>query len=151
LARQAVTGKRALPPAIPSLADSVEREPEAIAAALGQLWCLGAAVDWAGYRGHERRRRLALPVYPFQRQRHWVDAPPALAAPVAVPAPLAAVPPLLAAVPALLAAASPPLVAVPPPSLEMPIAMATPAPVAPSADRRRRMLASVCELVEEVS
>ena len=51
-ARQACVGTRALPPAIPSLADAAEREPEALAAALGQVWSLGAAIDWDGYRAH---------------------------------------------------------------------------------------------------
>src|SRR6185436_13330573 len=109
LARQAVVGKRALPPAIPSLADAAEREPEAIAAALGQLWSLGAPIDWSGYRGTERRRRVPLPAYPFQRQRHWVDAPAATAAPVAQPSAA----PVLAPAPA-------PLAVVPVPTLEMP-------------------------------
>ena len=86
LARQA-TGKRALPPAVASLADTAEKEPEAIAAALGQLWALGATFDWAGYRSTERRKKLALPAYPFQRVRHWVDAPAATAdCPAPVPA-----------------------------------------------------------------
>ena len=53
LARQATPGKRALPVAIPSLGDSAERESPAITAALGQLWTLGATIDWAGYRGDE--------------------------------------------------------------------------------------------------
>ena len=146
LARQAVVGKRALPPAIPTLADSAEREPEAAAAALGQLWTLGASIDWAGYRGDERRRRVALPAYPFQRARHWVDAPAAVA-----PAATLAPPPLVAPIASLPAHAAPvvtPLVApLTVPTLEMPAAMTT----APAADRRPRMIASVCELVEEVS
>jgi phthiocerol/phenolphthiocerol synthesis type-I polyketide synthase E len=43
--------------------------------ALGQLWLAGAPVAWAGLHRHERRRRLPLPTYPFERQRYWVDAP----------------------------------------------------------------------------
>ena len=119
LARQAVTGKRALPAAIPSLGDDAEREPASIAAALGQVWSLGATIDWAGYRGTERRCRVPLPAYPFERTRHWVDAP-VDGAPVVVEV----------------------AAAVPVPSA---------APTSTPTDRRPRLLASLCELVEEVS
>ncbi|HEX6292480.1 MAG TPA: amino acid adenylation domain-containing protein [Herpetosiphonaceae bacterium] len=46
---------------------------------LGQLWLAGVTVDWAGYSAHERRRRLPLPTYPFERQRYWIDPPGAAA------------------------------------------------------------------------
>jgi acyl transferase domain-containing protein len=42
--------------------------------ALGRLWAAGATVDWAGFRGDEHRLRVPLPTYPFERQRHWIDA-----------------------------------------------------------------------------
>ncbi|HLE85444.1 MAG TPA: SDR family NAD(P)-dependent oxidoreductase, partial [Thermoanaerobaculia bacterium] len=42
--------------------------------ALGQLWVAGAAVDWPGFYRGERRRRVSLPTYPFERQRFWIDA-----------------------------------------------------------------------------
>ncbi|MGH8547084.1 MAG: type I polyketide synthase, partial [Methylococcales bacterium] len=42
---------------------------------LGKLWLAGARVDWAGFYTHERRRRLPLPAYPFERQRYWIDTP----------------------------------------------------------------------------
>ena len=41
--------------------------------ALGRLWLAGAEVDWSGFHAHETRRRIHLPPYPFDRQRHWVD------------------------------------------------------------------------------
>jgi amino acid adenylation domain-containing protein len=41
--------------------------------ALGKLWLAGAAVEWAGFYSGERRRRLRLPTYPFERQRYWVE------------------------------------------------------------------------------
>ncbi|HET7695320.1 MAG TPA: SDR family NAD(P)-dependent oxidoreductase [Vicinamibacterales bacterium] len=44
--------------------------------ALGRLWCEGSTVDWAEFYGRERRRRVPLPTYPFERQRHWVDPEP---------------------------------------------------------------------------
>lgn len=42
---------------------------------LGKLWLAGARVDWAGFYTHERRHRLPLPAYPFERQRYWIDTP----------------------------------------------------------------------------
>jgi polyketide synthase 12/epothilone polyketide synthase D len=41
---------------------------------LGSLYAAGVAVDWAGFDRDYRRRKVALPVYPFQRQRYWVDS-----------------------------------------------------------------------------
>jgi amino acid adenylation domain-containing protein len=122
LTRQ-IAGKRALPPAIPSTSDSPEREPEALAVALGQVWATGASIDWAGYRATERRRKVALPAYPFQRTRHWVDAP---AQTVVAPAPVVVTNSIV-----------PEIVAMPNPVVAV--------------DRRPRLVASICELVEEVS
>jgi acyl transferase domain-containing protein len=45
--------------------------------ALGQLWVHGAGVDWTEFYSAEDRRRIALPPYPFERQRYWVDPPAA--------------------------------------------------------------------------
>jgi acyl transferase domain-containing protein len=39
---------------------------------LGELFVLGAKPDWIGYDRPYRRRRVALPTYPFQRDRHWL-------------------------------------------------------------------------------
>ena len=47
----------------------------AMADALGRLWLAGVGIDWQGVWAGEQRRRLPLPTYPFQRTRHWVDAP----------------------------------------------------------------------------
>lgn len=42
---------------------------------LGKLWLYGVAVDWPGFYANERRQRLPLPTYPFERQHYWIDAP----------------------------------------------------------------------------
>ncbi|MEH2270277.1 MAG: SDR family NAD(P)-dependent oxidoreductase [Nostoc sp.] len=45
---------------------------------LGKLWLSGVNVDWSGFYAHERRHRLPLPTYPFERQRYWIhDQKPA--------------------------------------------------------------------------
>ncbi len=50
-----------------------------VCAVLGRLWALGASVDWDLVRGPEKRLRLPLPTYCFDRQRHWVEAGQSLA------------------------------------------------------------------------
>jgi amino acid adenylation domain-containing protein len=46
--------------------------------ALGKLWLSGAAVDWKGFYQREKRHRLALPTYPFERRRFWVEPGPSI-------------------------------------------------------------------------
>jgi acyl transferase domain-containing protein len=43
---------------------------------LGQLWLAGVAVSWQEFYAQQKRRRLPLPTYPFERQRYWVDLHP---------------------------------------------------------------------------
>ncbi|RAU98340.1 type I polyketide synthase [Mycolicibacter senuensis] len=46
---------------------------DAFLLALGQLWAAGVEVDWAGLRGDYQPKRVAVPGYPFERQRHWLE------------------------------------------------------------------------------
>ena len=41
---------------------------------LGALYARGVDVDWEAVEHGRPRRRVALPTYPFQRARYWVDA-----------------------------------------------------------------------------
>ncbi len=41
--------------------------------ALGRAWLAGVPVHWRGLREGERRARISLPTYPFQRRRYWND------------------------------------------------------------------------------
>ncbi|MGZ5071278.1 MAG: amino acid adenylation domain-containing protein [Methylobacter sp.] len=41
--------------------------------ALGKLWLAGASVDWFAVHEPTRPSRIALPTYPFERQRYWID------------------------------------------------------------------------------
>ncbi|MCP5108055.1 MAG: SDR family oxidoreductase, partial [bacterium] len=43
---------------------------------LGQVWLYGAPVDWNGFYAGERRHRLRLPTYPYQRQKYWIEGNP---------------------------------------------------------------------------
>jgi acyl transferase domain-containing protein/acyl carrier protein len=40
---------------------------------LGKLWLSGIPVEWSTYYGNERRYRLPLPTYPFERKRYWIE------------------------------------------------------------------------------
>ncbi|EEF63276.1 hybrid non-ribosomal peptide synthetase/type I polyketide synthase [Pedosphaera parvula] len=40
---------------------------------LGRLWLNGVGIDWNAFYQDERRLRVPLPTYPFERKRYWVD------------------------------------------------------------------------------
>ncbi len=42
-------------------------------ATLGKLWLAGVTIDWTGFYAHERRLRVPLPTYPFERRRYWIE------------------------------------------------------------------------------
>ena len=41
---------------------------------LARLWLAGVRIDWQSLHAGQRRLRVALPPYPFERKRYWVDA-----------------------------------------------------------------------------
>lgn len=43
--------------------------------AVGRLWLSGVPVDWLGVHDHQRRQRVPLPTYPFERRRFWLEPP----------------------------------------------------------------------------
>jgi acyl transferase domain-containing protein/NAD(P)-dependent dehydrogenase (short-subunit alcohol dehydrogenase family)/acyl carrier protein len=50
-----------------------QSDEEHLTRSLGRLWVAGVEVDWQGYHRTEQRRRVALPTYPFERQRYWIE------------------------------------------------------------------------------
>ena len=48
--------------------------PQRFAASLAELHVRGGRVDWSAQLGARAARRLRLPTYAFQRERHWLDA-----------------------------------------------------------------------------
>ncbi|MDZ7949839.1 polyketide synthase [Nostoc sp. DedQUE09] len=60
---------------LPSLRHSYERQSDLafLLKTLGQLWLSGVQIDWSGFYAAERRHRLPLPTYPFERQRYWIE------------------------------------------------------------------------------
>ncbi len=57
-------------------ARGVESETEAVLRGVAKLWLAGVGVKWEELWRGERRRRVKLPTYPFERIRYWVDADP---------------------------------------------------------------------------
>ncbi len=51
-------------------------EVRALFAALGEAWVNGVNVDWARVFDGAGTKRVALPTYPFQRERYWLQAEP---------------------------------------------------------------------------
>jgi len=134
-------------PLVSSLGDQAGNGAEwtALLSAVGQLWANGVPFDWKAFREGERRRRLVLPTYPFERKRFWIDPAAKGQAEVAkrevaaaAPAPVAAAPPPAESV------ASPPLAA------STPIAT-TPQEPNMTAGRKESIATALRELFEEVS
>ena len=59
----------------PSSRVSQEEADRAFTEAVAGAYEAGFALSFAGLFAGETRRRVALPDYPFQRRRHWIEAP----------------------------------------------------------------------------
>jgi len=53
----------------------------ALLSALGYLWANGVTPDWQKFYENEKRHRIPLPTYPFERKKYWVDYIPRNASP----------------------------------------------------------------------
>jgi amino acid adenylation domain-containing protein/FkbH-like protein len=73
------SARKATTPMIASLARATDEssELEAMLNALGQLWISGVCPAWEKLYSGEKPRRVALPAYPFERMRCWVEPPQA--------------------------------------------------------------------------
>ena len=69
---------------LPDSSDRVDDERHLLTA-LGRLFVAGVDIDWTGFQGLARHRRVPLPTYPFERQRYWIEEKPRRA-PTLVPA-----------------------------------------------------------------
>ncbi len=74
-------------------ADGAQSDLHCILGTLGRLWLAGCPVRWEALYAHEQRRRIALPTYPFERERFWIDPPRKVAEPVPSARPAAVVKP----------------------------------------------------------
>jgi amino acid adenylation domain-containing protein len=43
---------------------------------LGRLWLAGVPIDWSQFHKGNQSQRLALPAYPFEKKRYWIDPLP---------------------------------------------------------------------------
>jgi amino acid adenylation domain-containing protein len=79
---------------VSSLSDgySGEGDSASLMNALGSLWLEGMQPDWQSVHAGERRQRISLPTYPFERKRYWLEAPPPedLSVPLAAASPATA-------------------------------------------------------------
>jgi acyl transferase domain-containing protein/SAM-dependent methyltransferase len=69
----AAPGNRLLP-SLPT-AEEGRLDTELISTSLRRLWEHGVDVDWLGFHKTERRRRVSLPTYPFERESYWIGRP----------------------------------------------------------------------------
>lgn len=118
---------------VPSLPRSDEHRSalEGFLAAMGEAWTEGVEFNWNALHAGQRRCRVPLPTYPFERKRYWIE-PPAQAA-ASVPAPSAS--------------------AAPPAPVVEPAAAAAPAEVHPAkaTTRRDRVIAKLRGILGDFS
>jgi amino acid adenylation domain-containing protein len=129
--------------------DAPGRDLSSMLSALGRLWVSGVRVGWSDFSRGESRRRVALPTYPFERQRFWVAAvnPAASVDAAPAPAPTTTVPlPLATPMPA-----TSPTMAIPPASVSAPPAVMSVPAVPPAEPRRNRIAVQLREIVKELS
>lgn len=50
-----------------------EPDSAVLLTALGRLWLEGIPIRWEPLYAGEKRRRVTLPTYPFQRRSHWIE------------------------------------------------------------------------------
>ena len=62
--------------------DSKLEETEAMLSSMGRLWLKGIEPDWNAFYAEEKRKRVSLPTYPFERKSYWVAPPPQIQASV---------------------------------------------------------------------
>jgi acyl transferase domain-containing protein/acyl carrier protein len=64
-----------MPQIVSTLPATYDRQSEQalLLTTLGKLWLTGVTIDWHGFYAGESRHRLALPTYPFERQRYWIE------------------------------------------------------------------------------
>ncbi len=89
IARMRETGAARRHIVIPSCRDPAagDKDSAALMRAVGRLWLAGATIDWSQFNARNACRRVALPSYPFERRKHWIDReePRAARTPVVAP------------------------------------------------------------------
>jgi len=130
LVRQQASKQRAIP-AVPLLADQPGQECASWRLAAARLWTQGLAPDVSALDMRQRKLRVELPTYPFERKRHWIDLAPAGVAAPSTPAPEVSSSPI--------------------PELTMPVAVPAMPATAVAPARRASLAARLRELFENLS
>ena len=76
LARQNVPARQGLILSCLPHPREVRQDGAAVLQVLGRLWLAGVEIDWERFAADERRHRVRLPLYPFERQRYWLEPQP---------------------------------------------------------------------------
>jgi amino acid adenylation domain-containing protein len=87
--QQPLVPGRAVPLAVGSLRHAWEETADGayLLGALGRLWTAGVVPDWRGVFADERRGRVPLPTYPFERSSYWIHPANGAASSASAPAP----------------------------------------------------------------
>jgi acyl transferase domain-containing protein/acyl carrier protein len=74
---------------VPSLRPADDRQSDLafLLNAVGELWLHSIPIDWLAFHANERRQRVSLPTYPFERKRYWTGSAIPRSAAVAHPRP----------------------------------------------------------------
>jgi amino acid adenylation domain-containing protein len=113
-----------------SLSLTGDEEARGLVETLGRLWMAGVKIDWRGFYAGERRQRVVLPTYPFERKRYW-------------PEPGAAKSAAVEAAPAVVAAATV--------AAEQPAQAPSPEAPAPAGSRKDRLRSEAAVLLQDLS
>lgn len=67
--------KASEPPIVASIKQAKQSEADMayLMKAAGHLWIAGINLDWSNFYRNEKRRRIPLPAYPFERKRYWIE------------------------------------------------------------------------------
>ncbi|HEX2926936.1 MAG TPA: beta-ketoacyl synthase N-terminal-like domain-containing protein [Ruminiclostridium sp.] len=53
--------------------DNDRADSETLVECIGKVWLYGGKVNWNKFYDGEKRKRIPLPTYPFERQRYWIE------------------------------------------------------------------------------
>lgn len=73
LARQHAGARQATVLASLDVSTGSQSEQQAMLKTLGQLWLAGLTPDWPAFYGNQKKGKLELPTYAFDKKRCWVD------------------------------------------------------------------------------
>jgi acyl transferase domain-containing protein len=59
-----------------SSASKALSDRDCLMTAVGKLWLIGLDIAWDAAYSNARHHRIALPTYPFERQRYWLESKP---------------------------------------------------------------------------